>query len=342
MRCAAFRVPLYMRAAFRSSGERLSALSCARRAFNAPPPDYYKVLGVLPSATPDEVKSAYKKLALELHPDRNKAKDAEERFKQVSEAYSVVGNKSKRQEYDAQRQFSGVGGGSRNYESMENRGFAHAQPGGSYTVHNMSTADADKIFRELFGNVNIEQIFREFDQSQSATRSGLGENVNFNRRFGSFGNQSNLNQFFQQTAARTYKDDAGNVREESEFVDQFGRTYRMSRSSSTQENASTNTDPNEFMRTKAARDPLGRVKNASGHYTFGRRGDTNDFFKTYFGVRSHGRSFPVQMIIMLCWVIIIGSLFIAMGSFIVNHPIVMFAIFALFYLRTRGRYWRPG
>jgi molecular chaperone DnaJ len=63
--------------------------------------DYYQVLGVSRDASAEEIKKAYRKLALQHHPDRNRDNpEAEERFKEASEAYSVVGNSEKRQVYD--------------------------------------------------------------------------------------------------------------------------------------------------------------------------------------------------------------------------------------------------
>ena len=63
--------------------------------------DYYEVLGVNKSATPDQIKSAYRKLAVKHHPDKNKGdKAAEEKFKEASEAYHVLSNSERKQSYD--------------------------------------------------------------------------------------------------------------------------------------------------------------------------------------------------------------------------------------------------
>lgn len=72
--------------------------------------DYYEVLGVSNTASQDEIKKAYRKLALKYHPDRNPGdKDAEESFKEAAEAYSVVGDENKRARYD-QFGHAGMGG----------------------------------------------------------------------------------------------------------------------------------------------------------------------------------------------------------------------------------------
>ncbi|MBI2405336.1 DnaJ domain-containing protein [Candidatus Gottesmanbacteria bacterium] len=62
--------------------------------------DYYEVLGVSKGASSDEIKKAYRKLALEWHPDRNKASNANEKFKEINEAYAVLSDAQKKSTYD--------------------------------------------------------------------------------------------------------------------------------------------------------------------------------------------------------------------------------------------------
>jgi molecular chaperone DnaJ len=98
--------------------------------------DYYEVLGVQKSAGKDEIKNAYRKLALQYHPDRNKDKDAEARFKEISEAYAVLSDDDKRKRYDR---------------------YGHV---GSEEVFRGSEANFEEIFGSGFGG--FRDIFEQF------------------------------------------------------------------------------------------------------------------------------------------------------------------------------------
>ena len=101
--------------------------------------DYYEVLGLNKGATPEEIKKAYRKLAMKYHPDQNPGdKEAEEKFKEVNEANEVLGNPEKRQRYD-QFGFAGV---DPNYGAGQGSGF-----GGGF-----GGVDLGDIFGDIFGS----------------------------------------------------------------------------------------------------------------------------------------------------------------------------------------------
>ena len=109
------------------------------------PNDFYETLGVSRTATADEVKKAYRKLAAKHHPDRNPGdKDAEGKFKEVSAAYEVLSDATKRERYDqyGHAGTSGPGGG------PGGRGF----PGGGFGGGpQMDPEMAEELFRNVFG-----------------------------------------------------------------------------------------------------------------------------------------------------------------------------------------------
>src|SRR6266852_2911834 len=109
--------------------------------------DYYDVLGVKKSASPDEIKKAYRKLAREFHPDRNPGdKKAEAKFKEVQEAYDILSDQSKRSQYD---QFGTVGseGGA---GGRGGPGFRWPG-GGAGGFQQVDPGQAAEVFRQFFG-----------------------------------------------------------------------------------------------------------------------------------------------------------------------------------------------
>jgi molecular chaperone DnaJ len=110
--------------------------------------DYYKVLGVADTATAKEITRAYRKLARELHPDANPGDDAaEERFKEVSAAYDVVGDEAKRKEYDEVRKLGPMGG--MGFGGPGGGGGGFGAPGGG--GFNFDPGDLGDLLGGLFG-----------------------------------------------------------------------------------------------------------------------------------------------------------------------------------------------
>jgi len=115
--------------------------------------DYYEILNVPQNASKKEIKKAYRKLALKYHPDRNKSADAEEQFKEISEAYAVLSDDEKRMQYDR---------------------FGHEGISGKYTWDDIFRgADFDSIFRDTgFGFGGSDTIFNMFFGGRSRRRHG--------------------------------------------------------------------------------------------------------------------------------------------------------------------------
>lgn len=113
--------------------------------------DYYEILGVNRNATTEEIRSAFRKLALKYHPDRNpNDKEAEKKFKEISEAYDVLSDDEKRKQYD-----------SFGHEGL--RGFAHRD------FQSASFEDIFQAFSDAFGG---ESIFSDFFGTARGQRRG--------------------------------------------------------------------------------------------------------------------------------------------------------------------------
>lgn len=118
--------------------------------------DYYSTLGVSKSSTGEEIKRAYRKLAMQYHPDRNKTKEAEDKFKEINQAYEVLADDQKRKQYD---QFGAA--------AFENGGAGAGGPfgGGGYRqgpfTYTYSTGGGDAGF-DFGGFSDPFDIFEQF------------------------------------------------------------------------------------------------------------------------------------------------------------------------------------
>lgn len=128
--------------------------------------DYYSILGVSKTASQAEIKKAYRALAKKYHPDKNKGdKAAEDRFKDISEAYEVIGDEEKRKQYDQLganwRQYQNAGGPGRGYQS-----YGGGQQGGGFRGF-----EGDDMFGGGFSDF-FQQFFGGGFGQQQAGRSG--------------------------------------------------------------------------------------------------------------------------------------------------------------------------
>ena len=132
--------------------------------------DYYKILGVERSANADEVRKAYRKLAMQYHPDRNPGdKQAEEKFKEINEAYQVLSDTQKRARYDqlgsAYSNWQQRGGGRGDFDWSQ---WFSGQPAGN--VH-VEYGDLNDLFGEGMFSDFFRSIFGGMGGTQTATRS---------------------------------------------------------------------------------------------------------------------------------------------------------------------------
>ncbi len=122
--------------------------------------NYYKVLGVSESASADEIKKVYRKLAVKWHPDKNPSdsKGAEAKFKEISEAYYILSDDKRRSQYDQMRKFGGSAnfGGEGNYANAQGFNFEDLLrqfSGGGSSRRAQSSGGRYSAFSDIFGDI---------------------------------------------------------------------------------------------------------------------------------------------------------------------------------------------
>ena len=151
--------------------------------------NYYSILGIGKDASDDDIKKAYRKMALKYHPDKNKAKDAEDKFKEVAEAYDVLSDPKKKQVYDQYGEEGLKGSG----------GSSQGPTGGNYTY--TFHGDPHETFRMFFGDENPFGSF--FSSSTYGPGGGSSQTFHFggdpmdidNDPFGGFGGGMGMRNF---------------------------------------------------------------------------------------------------------------------------------------------------
>ena len=314
--------------------------------------DYYAVLGVSPTASQEEIKAAYKRLALQHHPDRNRgAPNAEEKFKTISEAYTVIGNKNKRAEYDATRRFTGGGGGGGTYQSNRppyqsgQQTYAGAYPGRA-NFHTMTTEEADKMFREIFGTMNMEQMIRDMEgKGRGRQRGGMPFGINMMNMGGvNMSNGSTFRPNFSSQHDEVRTDGHGNTTVRREFRDSNGNVYNIYTTSSADPNASMNQsqeEVNEKYRSDGGRFNFGANSSSGmgqGADSYGGRyqaDNSTPFGRVWSSNMSAGGFSPAAKMYAIAFLTFILLLGFGLVSFIIANPIMWLLIGTMLVLRKR-------
>jgi curved DNA-binding protein len=141
--------------------------------------DYYAILGVSKTASGEEIKKAFRKLAVKYHPDRNPGdKQAEERFKEISEAYEILSDADKRQKYDQFGQY---------WKQADQTGWSPGSPGADFGNFDFSQyGNFEEFINELLGRFSTPGGPRAGSYTYRTTTGGQPGSTNFGG-FGDFG-----------------------------------------------------------------------------------------------------------------------------------------------------------
>ncbi len=137
--------------------------------------DFYQSLGVPETATPDEIKRAYRKKARKYHPDVSSEPGAEERFKEISEAYETLKDEQRRTEYDQLRRYG--------FKDGDDIGNSSQWGGaGGYGTDAYGNADFSELFESIFGNSGFGQAHGGARQRHHRSWPQQGDDVNLTVR----------------------------------------------------------------------------------------------------------------------------------------------------------------
>lgn len=129
--------------------------------------DFYSILGVKDTASIQEIKNAYRELAKKYHPDRHKGdKQAEERFKQISEAYAVLSDQKKRAQYDQMRRYGAAGNFSGNFQNFNFEDLGSFFKGGFKGQRSSGFGGFGDIFSQFFGGSDGQGFSQQRQKGQ--------------------------------------------------------------------------------------------------------------------------------------------------------------------------------
>ena len=146
--------------------------------------DYYKILGIDKGASSDDIKKAYRKLAMEHHPDRGGGKEAEDKFKEVNQAYQILSDPQKRAQYDQfGSNFDGAqgGGGFGGFDPRDFQGGFGGQSASGFGFGGLGDIFED-FFSQAFSSVSAEVEITPAQAvlGEKITLNVSGENINLN------------------------------------------------------------------------------------------------------------------------------------------------------------------
>ncbi|XP_015929156.1 dnaJ homolog subfamily B member 9 [Parasteatoda tepidariorum] len=173
--------------------------------------NYYDILGVSKSATNREIKKAFRKLAMQYHPDKNKDPKAEEKFRQIAEAYEVLSDDQKRRDYDrfGKTPFGGNDGNQNNFHFNFNEFFNSFDSFSSFGSRGRHKNKEGSKFKFGFGEnsfFNFDDLFSDFEEeSESAGWNDFGDFFGSQDSF--FGSHFGSNMAHVHSQKKTFSSD---------------------------------------------------------------------------------------------------------------------------------------